>query len=446
MNAFAPHINAIATAVPPHVLHQAAVADRAGHVFTGRDFEHLRPVYANAEIETRHSCTPIEWYETGHSFAERNRLYVDNALALLEHATRNVLDRAGLDPREVDGIVIASTTGIATPSLDAMLVDRLGLRRDVERLPIFGLGCAGGVLGLARTAALAKVRPGSHWLFLVVELCGLTFRSADQSKSNVIATALFGDGAAACLVSSDPAGPAITGWGEHIFAASLDVMGWDVVDDGLKVVFSRDIPTLVRKEIGALVAAFLERERLALSDIAEFCCHPGGAKVLDALEDVFGVRRGGLVHSRNVLRRYGNMSAATVLFVLAESLAAAAAADVCSPPWAPASPQAFCCWKGREYPALGARPGGAATVGRTCPRRPQHPAPQGARRAGGGPIALSADRAAARRLARGPCLAGARRHAAFRTAARAVRRFAGRPHLGHREPWPLLDDPHHHPA
>ena len=162
MNAFAPHINAIATAVPPHVLHQAAVANRAGHVFTGRDFEHLRPVYANAEIETRHSCTPIEWYETGHSFAERNRLYVDNALALLEHATRNVLDRAGLDPREVDGIVIASTTGIATPSLDAMLVDRLGLRRDVERLPIFGLGCAGGVLGLARTAALAKVRPGSH--------------------------------------------------------------------------------------------------------------------------------------------------------------------------------------------------------------------------------------------------------------------------------------------
>ena len=233
-----------------------------------------------------------------------------------------MFDRAGLDPREVDGIVVASTTGIATPSLDAMLVDRLGLRRDVERLPIFGLGCAGGVLGLARTAALAKVRPGSHWLFLVVELCGLTFRSADQSKSNVIATAVFGDGAAACLVSADPAGPAITGWGEHIFEASLDVMGWDVVDDGLKVVFSRDIPALVRKEIGALVAPFLERERLALSDIAEFCCHPGGAKVLDALEDVFGVRRGGLVHSRNVLRRYGNMSAATVLFVLAESLAA----------------------------------------------------------------------------------------------------------------------------
>jgi alkylresorcinol/alkylpyrone synthase len=322
VSAFAPHIKAIATAVPPHVLQQGEVADRAGHVFTGRDFERLRPVYANAEIETRYSCMPIEWYVTGHSFAERNRLYVDHALALLEHAACRVLEQAGLDPVEVDGIVVASTTGIATPSLDAMLVDRLGLRRDVERLPIFGFGCAAGVLGLARTAALAKVRPGSHWLFLVVELCSLTFRSVDQSKSNVIATALFGDGAAACLVSVDPAGPAITGWGEHTFEASLDVMGWDVVDDGLKVVFSRDIPTLIRKEIGAVVAVFLERRGLALSDIAEFCCHPGGAKVLDALEEVFGVQRRGLLHSRNVLRRYGNMSAATILFVLAESLAA----------------------------------------------------------------------------------------------------------------------------
>jgi alkylresorcinol/alkylpyrone synthase len=220
------------------------------------------------------------------------------------------------------GIVVSSPTGLGTPSQDAVLIDRLGLRRDVERLPIFGLGCAGGVLGLARTAALARASPGSRWLFLVVELCGLTFRAGDQSKSNVIATALFGDGAAACLVSADPAGPAIAGWGEHTFEASLDVMGWEVVDDGLKVLFSRDIPTLVRKEIGALVADFLAREGLTMTEIDEFCCHPGGAKVLDALEDVFGVQRGGLGHSRNVLRRYGNMSAATVMFVLAESLAA----------------------------------------------------------------------------------------------------------------------------
>ena len=166
MNAFPPHINAIATAVPPHVLHQAEVADWAGHVFIGGDFERLRPVYANAEIETRHSCMPIECYETGHSFAERNRLFLDNALALLERATRIVLDRAGLDPREVDGIVVASTTGIATPSLDAMLVDRLDLRRDVERLPIFGLGCAGGCWASPApppSPRCVRARFGSSW-------------------------------------------------------------------------------------------------------------------------------------------------------------------------------------------------------------------------------------------------------------------------------------------
>lgn len=319
-----PYINAVATAVPPHLLHQSEVADRAGGVFLGRGFDRLRPVYDHAEIETRHSCVPIEWYEQPHGFAERNRLYVENALVLLEAAAREALDRGGLAAPDIDGIVVASTTGIATPSLDAMLVDRLGLKREVERLPIFGLGCAGGVLGLARTAALAKARPGTRWLFLVVELCGLTFRTGDQTKSNVIATALFGDGAAACLVSADPVGPAVMGWGEHTFEASLDVMGWDVVDDGLKVLFSRDIPTLVRNELGALITGFLARQHLDLADIAEFCCHPGGAKVLDALEDVLGVQRGGLVRSRGVLRRFGNMSAATVLFVLAESLAAGA--------------------------------------------------------------------------------------------------------------------------
>jgi alkylresorcinol/alkylpyrone synthase len=315
-------INAVATAVPPFLLHQSEVAERAGGVFAGRSFDRLRPVYANAEIETRHSCVPIEWYERSHSFAERNRLYIENALSLLEQAATDVLRRAGLAPEQVDGIVVASTTGIATPSLDAMLVDRLGLRRDVERLPIFGLGCAAGVLGLARTAALARAQPGTRWLFLVVELCGLTFRAGDQSKSNVIATALFGDGAAACLISADPVGPSLVGWGEHTFEASLDVMGWDVADDGLKVLFSRDIPNLVRTELGALITGFLARHNLSLSDIAEFCCHPGGAKVLDALEVVLGVQHGGLLHSREVLRRYGNMSAATVLFVLAESLAA----------------------------------------------------------------------------------------------------------------------------
>ncbi len=315
-------INAIATAVPPHVLGQDEVALRAGSVFLGPNFERMRGVYSHAEIATRHSCVPIDWYLDDHGFQERNRLYVDSAVDLLEAAASAALDGAGLAAEQIDGIVVVSTTGIATPSLDALLVERMHLRRDIQRLPIFGLGCAGGVLGLSRTAVLARANPGEHWLFLVVELCGLTFRAADQSKSNLIATALFGDGAGACVLGTEGDGPAVAAGAEHTFPDSLDVMGWDVVDDGLKVMFSRDIPAIVRKEIGTLTRAFLDRSGLGLGDIDDFVCHPGGAKVLDALEDVFEMQRGGLVRSRDVLRRFGNMSAATVLFVLKESLAA----------------------------------------------------------------------------------------------------------------------------
>jgi len=194
----------------------------------------------------------------------------------------------------------------------------LPVRRDVQRLPIFGLGCAGGVLGLARAAAMARAEPGSRVLCLVVELCGLTFRSRDVSKSNVIATALFGDGAAAVLLTSDPraAGPAITGCGEHTWPATLDVMGWRVEDDGFGVLFSRDIPTIVRDRFGAAVDAFLARQGLGRGDLDGVLCHPGGAKVLDALEAVFGQPAGHMTDAREVLRAYGNMSAATVLFVL----------------------------------------------------------------------------------------------------------------------------------
>ncbi len=313
-------INAVATALPPHVLHQEVVADRAGEIFLGPAFERMRGIYSHADIRTRHSCVPIDWYMEEHGLQERNRLYIENAVILLETAARRALDRAGLAAADLGGIAVVSTTGLATPSLDALLIERMQLPRDIQRLPIFGLGCAGGVLGLARTAALAAASPGQAWLFLVVELCGLTFRACDNSKSNVIATALFGDGAAACILCTEGEGPAVAAAGEHTFADSLDVMGWEIVDDGLKVLFSRDIPGIVRKEIGELARRFLARRDLTLGDIGEFVCHPGGAKVLDALEDVFEVQRGGLVRSREVLRRYGNMSAVTVLFVLEDSL------------------------------------------------------------------------------------------------------------------------------
>jgi alkylresorcinol/alkylpyrone synthase len=201
-------------------------------------------------------------------------------------------------------------------------MEELPFRRDVERLPIFGLGCAGGVLGLARAAAMARAAPGSLVLFLVVELCGLTFRNSDVSKSNIIATALFGDGAAAALVTCErgAAGPEIAGWGEYTWPGTLEVMGWRVEDDGFGVLFSRDIPAIVRARYGTAVDAFLARQGLTRKDLDGTLCHPGGAKVLDALEGVFGLAPGAMTHARAVLRDYGNMSGATVLFVLARGL------------------------------------------------------------------------------------------------------------------------------
>ncbi|HZT50638.1 MAG TPA: 3-oxoacyl-[acyl-carrier-protein] synthase III C-terminal domain-containing protein [Stellaceae bacterium] len=317
---------ALGGAVPPHVLGQAEVARRARRLFAavaGDTLDRLMPVFANAGIERRYSCVPIEWYDEPHGWVERNALYLEHALRLLERAARDALARARLAPEAIDAVVCVSTTGIATPSLDAMLIGRLGLRRDVRRLPIFGLGCAGGVIGLARAGEAARAAPGSYVLFLVVELCALAFRKDDVAKSNIVATALFGDGAAAAVVSCRGEGLALGGSGEHTWPDSLDVMGWDVAEDGLKARFSRDIPALVLREMRAATAAFLARQGLTLGDIRHFVCHPGGAKVIVALEEAFGLPAGALAAARGVLRDYGNMSAVTILFVLERVMAAA---------------------------------------------------------------------------------------------------------------------------
>jgi alkylresorcinol/alkylpyrone synthase len=319
-----PHLLALATSVPPHELRQPEVMERSRLLFQASpsQIERLLPVYDNAGIERRFSCVPIEWYLRPHGWEERTRLFIANSVALLKDAAERCLERAGVAFDEVDAVVTVSTTGIATPSLDAQLMEVLPFRRDLQRLPVFGLGCAGGVTGLARAAALARAMPGAKVLLLVVELCGLTFRAQDLSKSNVVATALFGDGAAALLLSTQGSGPRIESWGEHTWPQSLDVMGWEVKEDGLGVLFSRDIPALVRQELRQAADRFLEQQGLGRLDLAGYVCHPGGAKVLDALEDAFELPHGALAHARSTLRDYGNMSAVTVLFVLERLLAA----------------------------------------------------------------------------------------------------------------------------
>jgi alkylresorcinol/alkylpyrone synthase len=263
---------------------------------------------------------PIEWYDRAHGWAERNRVYIASALDLLEATAIRLLDRAGIGKHQVDAVVTVSTTGIATPSLDALLIERMGLRSDVRRLPIFGLGCAGGVIGLARAADQALAAPGETVLFLVVELCALSFRRDDWTKSNIVATALFGDGAAGALLSTEGGGHAIIAAGEHTWPGTLEVMGWDVADDGFSAVFSRDIPQFVATRFRAVADGFLARHGLAVEDIDRFVCHPGGAKVVTALEQAFGLRHGALAAARDALRDYGNMSAATVMFVLEQML------------------------------------------------------------------------------------------------------------------------------
>ena len=284
------------------------------------EIERLLPVFANAGVATRYFCMPIEWYLEPHGWVERNHLYVTHAVDLLVGVARQCLDQACCGVEDIDGIVTVSTTGIATPTLDALVMERLGMRRNVCRLPLFGLGCAGGVIGLSRAAEMAAAQPGRRILMLVVELCSLTFRHGDNSKSNIVAAALFGDGAAALLLNGAGDGPVLGASGEHTWPASLDVMGWRVEEDGLGVLFSRDIPTLVRRELRPVAEDFLAYRQLRLKDLTGFICHPGGAKVIDALEDAFGLASGSMRIARDVLRDFGNMSAVTVLFVLARML------------------------------------------------------------------------------------------------------------------------------
>ncbi|WP_114391829.1 type III polyketide synthase [Oleisolibacter albus] len=332
------HLLGLATATPPHRLTQEQTREVARSVFADhmRDFERLAPVFTNAGIDSRQSCVPLDWYRTRHGWRDRTALYLGHALELLDRATRAALARADLEPGCIDAIVCVSSTGIATPSLDARVIQRLGLRPDVQRLPVFGLGCAGGVLGLARAADWARARPGSTVLLLVVELCALSFRRDDVSNANVVATALFGDGAAAVLLRAPgpepgtgpetgaPPGPALRATAEHTWPDTLDVMGWRVEEDGLGVIFSQSIPALVRLRFGAVVDRFLDSQGLDRGRLTGSICHPGGAKVIDSLEEVLAPCTAGMEEARTVLRDHGNMSAATVLFVLERRIASGA--------------------------------------------------------------------------------------------------------------------------
>ena len=309
----------LATAVPPHTVTQDHAKDLARRAWGGKPalFERLSGVFDNAAIAKRHLVAPPGWYEKPHGWSDRNEVYLGAAQDLFERAAREAIAKAGLRPDEIDGVVTVSTTGIATPSLEARVGPKLGLREDVRRVPVFGLGCAGGVNGLAIASRLASADPGSNWLFVTVETCSISIRLDSDDPAAIVATALFGDGAAAAVVRSGVhCIGRIAAAAEKLWPDTQRIMGWEVEDPGLAVVFDRAIPPFIEANLAPAVDSMLAGLGRSRDDIDRFCCHPGGVKVIDAIESSLDLPQGELNIEREVLHDFGNMSAPTVLFVL----------------------------------------------------------------------------------------------------------------------------------
>jgi alkylresorcinol/alkylpyrone synthase len=309
----------VATAVPPHCIEQREAAAAAHRGFAARfaDFERLARVFESSGILRRYAVRPLDWYFEKLGWPERSAAYLDGAVELFVGAATRALQAAGISADAVDTVVTVSSTGIATPSLEARAAGRMGFRADIDRVPVFGLGCAGGVSGLSIASRMARSRPGSVVLVVAIELCTLAFRLDELTKANIVATALFGDGAAACVLRSGGTGIAdVEMGGEHMWPDTLDIMGWSVDPQGFGVIFDRAIPPFAEERMAPAVAGILGRAGLGLADIDRFACHPGGTKVVVALERALGLVQGSLDVERAILAEYGNMSAPTVLFVL----------------------------------------------------------------------------------------------------------------------------------
>ena len=312
-----PRILSVGTAVPEHHLSQADVRTLVKSLFNAglRDVDRLLAVFDNGHIQSRYVSAPLEWFQTNHTWQERNEIYFRVALDLSERAARIALERSGLDASEIGGIFFVSTSGLATPSLDSWLIKRLDLSRHTVRVPIWGLGCAGGAGGLNRASEFVRAI-GKPALLVAVELCSLTFQANDISRPNLIATSLFADGAAAIVLAPEGNGPRIIGGSSTLWDETEDIMGWDVTNTGLKVNISKSVPNIVEKNIRADVEMACAKHNLSLEQLRHFVTHPGGEKVMEAFRSALGLSASVLEDARAVLAEHGNMSSATVLFVL----------------------------------------------------------------------------------------------------------------------------------
>jgi alkylresorcinol/alkylpyrone synthase len=312
-----------ATAVPPYLLTRDIVKQHIKDVFSldGRRLEAIHSVIDNSQIDQRHSVFPVEYIIEPRPLAQINNEYREKSSELGLRVAADALAKAEMSPSDVDLLMTVSCTGVMIPSLDAYLATKMGFRSDVRRLPITELGCAAGAAGLAHAWEYLRAFPNRTALLVSVELPTLTFQRKDFSQANLISAVLFGDGAAGVVVTGrEASGPRILASESYLFPDSLDAMGFDLRDSGFHIVLSKDVPELIRERVRELVEGFLARQKLRKEDISAFILHPGGQKLLSFMEAELGLSRADTKFSWDVLRRFGNLSSASVLFILQEWL------------------------------------------------------------------------------------------------------------------------------
>jgi len=314
-------IVATATALPPHLITREDVKVYMGRVFDipERRLEAMMSIVDNAQVHKRHAIFPLDYTIEPRPLSKTNDEYIEHAVKLGREAAEKCLERAGMRPDEIDLIITVSCTGFMIPSLDAHLINLMGFRPNVRRMPFTELGCAAGAVALARAADYLASHPGENVLIIAVELTSLTFQRKDISQANLISSILFGDGAAAAVVSGKAArGPKILVSESYTFPGSLGAMGFDLKDSGFHILLAKDVPELIGAEIGGLVSGFLERRGLQQEEIKGWILHPGGARLLGNIETQLGLKKCQTQPSWDILGSVGNLSSATILFILQE--------------------------------------------------------------------------------------------------------------------------------
>lgn len=322
-------IAAVHGALPPHVYPQAELTEHFARLCLPDPTTHrlARRIHDSAKVATRHLALPMEAYEDLDGFTDANNAFLDVAVDLGAEAVQGALDDAGLRADEVDLIVSTTVTGFAVPSLEARIAARIGLRTDVKRVPMMGLGCLAGAAGVARLDDFLRGWPDAVAVLVAVELCSLTVQRDDPSAANIVASGLFGDGAGAVVAVGSGhrlaagSGPRVVDTGRHLYPGTDRAMGWDIGSTGLKIVLGAEVPDLVRTYLADDVKALLAPHGLAVDDVARWICHPGGPKVIEAIQEVLGLDHDALALTWDSLEKVGNLSSASVLHVLRDTLA-----------------------------------------------------------------------------------------------------------------------------